>query len=111
MLDLCYCCEQLHQTNLSFSCEQGSEGEKKSNLMGTLFFSTVWIKNQHTNDADTHAKKHKAVVAQTQEDTNIPPTTHRQNTINLTELYANTFSFQSVFQRNAQNVCPPFQLI
>lgn len=79
--------------------------------MGTLFFPTLQMKNQHTNDADAHAKKHKAVVSQTQEDTNIPPTTHRQNTINLTKLYANTSSFQSVFQGNAQNVCPPFQLI
>lgn len=59
---------------LSFSQEQGSEGEKKSNLMGTLFFFTLWMKNQHTNDADT--QKHKTMVAHTQDDTNIYPGPH-----------------------------------
>lgn len=65
---------------LSYSREQGSEGEKENNLMGTLFCFTLWMKNQHTNDADSHAKKHKTMVAHTQADTrrykDIPPTTH-----------------------------------
>ncbi len=63
------CTRQMLFFPLSSSQEEGSEGEKKSNLMGTLFFFPLWMENQHTNDADTHAKRHKTTVAHTQADT------------------------------------------
>lgn len=52
----------------------------------------------HTNDADRHAKKHKAVVAQTQEATNIPPTTHRQNTSTSQNCMLTLFLFKEYFR-------------
>lgn len=42
-----------------------NKGEK-SNLMGKLFFFPLWMKNQHTNDADSHAKKHNTMEAHKQ---------------------------------------------
>lgn len=80
---------------LPFSQEQGREEEKKSNLMGTLFFFTRWMKNQHTNDPDTHPPEHKTMVY-TQADTRrykYTPQPHTQKTIHLTKPYANTFFF------------------
>lgn len=68
--------------------------------MGALFFFTLRMKNQHTNDADSHAKRHKTMVAHTQADTSrykyISPTTHTQMTTHLTKLYAKTFFSKAI---------------
>lgn len=92
----------LEKCFLSFSSEQGSEGEKKSNLLGTLSFFSLWMKNQHTNDADTHAKEHKNHLTHTRSHKKIQMYTPN-HTHNLTKQYANTF--QRLFQGN---VLPSF---
>lgn len=62
-------CEQLHQTNVSSISPSlvNREVRREYSLRGALLLHSV-DKNQHTNDAGTHAKRHKAAVVHTQEE-------------------------------------------